>query len=83
MVYKDFLKYLLTIGFAKIHPKNVTSNIKIDKIKNNKFQIIKTTVNDNGALVYFQLYGKNQRIFDKKREYLVCALGNIILIYKN
>ena len=83
MGYKDFLKYYVTMGFAKIHPKNVTTNVKIDKSKNNKCQLIKATVNDDDTLVYFQLYGKNPRIPNKKGEYPVCALSNIILTDKN
>ena len=65
MGYKDFLKYYVTIGFVKISPKNDTTNIKIDKSKNNKCQLIKATVNDV-TLVYFQLFGKNPRIPNKK-----------------
>ena len=59
-------KNYVTMGYAKIHPKNCTTNIKIDKSKNNKYQLIKSTVNDDDTLVYFQLYGKNPRIPKKK-----------------
>ena len=85
MGYEDFLKYFITIGFAKIHPDYVTNNIKIKKEQNIKCQLIKIRVNKNNnknksVHSFIQLYQKNPRIILKDGTYQNTALCFIILV---
>ena len=83
MGYKDFLKYFMNIGFAKLHPDFTSSRIKIKKSEAIKCQLIKVTITQNKTLVYFQLYGKNPRIPNKKGVYPKTTLCNLILVDKD
>ena len=83
MGYKDFLKYFVTMGFAKLHPDFISSKLKIKKAEATKCQLIKVTIPKDNTLVYFQLYGKNPRIPNKKGEYPRTALSNLILVDKD
>ena len=83
MGYKDFLNYFVTMGFAKLHPKFSSSKLKIKKDEATKCQLIKVIIPQDDTLVYFQLYGKNPRIPNKKGEYPTTALSNIILVDKD
>ena len=83
MSYNDFIKYFITIGFAKIHPDYITNNIKIKKEKNNKCQLIKVKVsksNKKSVHVFIQLYQKNPRIILKSGNYQNTALCYLILV---
>ena len=84
MSYNDFLKYFITIGFAKIHPDYITNDIKIKKEQNIKCQLIKIRVgkNNNKKSVhsFIQLYQKNPRIILKDGTYQNTALCFIILV---
>ena len=83
MGYKDFLIYFVTMGFAKLHPNFTCSRLKVRKAQVTKCQLIKVTIPQDNTLVYFQLYGKNPRIPNKKGEYPKTALSNLILVDKN
>ena len=83
MGYDDFLKYFVTMGFAKLHPKFTCSKLKVKKTEAIKCQLIKVTIPQDNTLVYFQLYGKNPRIPNKKGEYPQTALSNLILVDRN
>ena len=83
MGYDDFMKYFVTMGFAKLHPKWGSSKIKIRKDEATKCQLIKVTIPQDNTLVYFQLYGKNPRIPNKNGEYPKTALSNLILVDKD
>ena len=83
MGYNDFMKYFVTIGFAKLHPKWSSSKLKIKKSEATKCQLIKVTIPQDNTLVYFQLYGKNPRIPNKEGEYPQTALSNLILVDKD
>ena len=83
MGYNDFMKYFVTMGFAKLHPKFSSSKLKIKKEEAVKCQLIKVTIPQDNTLVYFQLYGKNPRIPNKKGEYPKTALSNLLLVDKN
>ena len=84
MSYDDFLKYFITIGFAKIHPDYIVNNLKIKKEQNIKCQLIKIKVsknnNKNSAHSFIQLYQKNPRIILKDGTYQNTALCFIILV---
>ena len=85
MSYDDFIKYFITIGFAKIHPDYVTNNIKIKKEQNIKCQLIKVKCNNASNNVksihsFLQLYQKNPRIILKNGKYQNTALSYIILV---
>ena len=85
MGYEDFLKYFITVGFAKIHPDYVSNDIKIKKEKNTKCQLIKIRsckdYNSNKAIHSFiQLYQKNPRIMLKDGSYQNTALCFLILV---
>ena len=82
MGYKDFMKYFVTLGFAKLHHKYSSSKIKIKKEEATKCQLIKVIIPEDDTLVYFQLYGKNPRIPNKKGEYPRTALSSLILVDK-
>jgi hypothetical protein len=81
--YKDFLKYFVKIGINKLHPNFISSRIKVKKLKARKCQLIKITIPEDNTLVYFQLYGKNPRIPNKKGVYPKLALCNLILADKD
>ena len=83
MGYKDFLNYFVTMGFAKLHPKFGSSKLKFKKDEATKCQLIKDIIPKDDTLVYFQLYGKNPRIPNKKGEYPTTALSNLILVDKD
>ena len=83
MGYKDFMKYFITMGFAKLHPKWSSNKLKIKKAEATKCQLIKVTIPKDDTLVYFQLYGKNPRIPNKNGEYPKTALSNLILVDKD
>ena len=83
MGYNDFLNYFVTMGFAKLHPKFSSSKLKIKKDEATKCQLIKVIIPQDDTLVYFQLYGKNPRIPNKKGEYPTTALSNLILVDKD
>ena len=83
MGYNDFMKYFVTMGFAKLHPKFSSSKLKIKKNEATKCQLIKVTIPQDNTLVYFQLYGKNPRIPNKNGEYPKTALSNLILVDKD
>jgi hypothetical protein len=83
MGYKDFLKYFVTMGFAKFHPDFNSSRLKIKKAEAIKCQLIKVTIPNDNTLVYFQLYGKNPRIPNKNGEYPRTSLSNLILVDKD
>ncbi len=80
MGYKDFLKYFVNMGFAKLHPEFTCTKLKIKKAQAIKCQLIKVTIPQDNTLVYFQLYGKNPRIPNKKGEYPKTTLSNLILV---
>ena len=80
--YKDFLKYFVIMGFAKLHPEFTCTKLKIKKAQAIKCQLIKVTISQDNTLVYFQLYGKNPRIPNKKGEYPKTTLSNLILVDK-
>ncbi len=81
--YKDFLKYFVTIGIAKLHPTFTCTRIKIKKSEAIKCQLIRVTISQDNTLVYFQLYGKNPRIPNKKGVYPKTVLSNLILVDKD
>ena len=83
MGYTDFMKYFVTMGFAKLHPSFSSSKLKIKKNEATKCQLIKVTIPQDNTLVYFQLYGKNPRIPNKNGEYPKTALSNLILVDKD
>ena len=83
MGYKDFLQYFVTMGFAKLHPKFTCTRLKVRKAQVTKCQLIKVTIPQDNTLVYFQLYGKNPRVPNKKGEYPKTALSNLILVDSN
>ena len=83
MGYKDFLKYFVIIGFAKLHPEFTCTKLKIKKQEAIKCQLIKAIIPQDNTLVYFQLYGKNPRIPNKKGEYPKTVLSNLILVDRN
>jgi hypothetical protein len=83
MGYQDFLKYFVNMGFAKIHPNFTCSRLKIKKSEATKCQLIRVTISQDNTLVYFQLYGKNPRIPNKKGIYPKTVLSNIILVDKD
>ena len=80
MGYNDFLKYFVTMGFAKLHNKYSSSKIRIKKSEATKCQLIKVNIPEDNTLVYFQLYGKNPRIPNKKGKYPSTALSSLILV---
>ena len=59
------MKYFVTIGFAKLHPKWSSSKLKIKKAEATKYQLIKVTIPQNNTLIYLQLYGKIQEFLIK------------------
>jgi hypothetical protein len=77
------LKYFKNIGFAKLHPDFTSSILKVRKSEAIKCQLIKVTISQNKTLVYFQLYGKNPRIPNKKGIYPKTTLCNLILVDKD
>jgi hypothetical protein len=77
------LKYFKNIGFAKLHPDFTSSILKVRKSEAIKCQLIKVTISQNKTLVYFQLYGKNPRIPNKKGVYPKTTLCNLILVDKD
>ena len=83
MGYNDFMKYFVTMGFAKFHHKWSSNKLKIKKTEATKCQLIKVTIPQDNTLVYFQLYGKNPRIPNKNGEYPQTALSNLILVDKD
>ena len=83
MGYDDFLKYFITIGFAKIHPDYVSNDIKIKKEQNIKCQLIKVRCDNNSKKSihsFIQLYQKNPRIILKDGTYQNTALSFLILV---
>ena len=83
MSYNDFLKYFITIGFAKIHPNYITNYIKIKKEKNIKCQLIKVRSDKTSLKAihsFIQLYQKNPRIKLKDGTYQNTALCFLILV---
>ena len=80
--YDDFIKYFMTMSFAKIHPQWSSSKLKIKKSEATRCQLIKVTIPQDDTLVYFQLYSKNPRIPNKKGEYPKTVICNLILADK-
>ena len=83
MGYDDFLKYYVTMGFAKLHPDYETSVLKIKKEDAVKCQLIKVTVNKDRVHTYLSLYQKNPRIITKQGYYQKTSLCFIMLCDKN
>ena len=83
MGYNDFIKYYVTMGFAKIHPDYETTVIKIKKENAIKCQLIKLTVNKDNVHSYISLYQKNPRIITKQGYYQKTALAFILLCDKD
>ena len=83
MGYNDFIKYYVTMGFAKIHPDYETSVIKIKKENATECQLIKVTVHKNQVHTYLSLYQKNPRIITKQGYYQKTALCFMILCDKD
>ena len=83
MGFNDFIKYYVTMGFAKIHPDYETSVLKIKKENATGCQLIKVTVNRNQVHTYLSLYQKNPRIITKQGYYQKKALCFIILCDSN
>ena len=83
MGYNDFMIYFTSIGIVKLHHKWTSNKLKIRKSEATKCQLIKVTIPQDDTLVYFQLYGKNPRIPNKKGEYPKVALSNLILVDKD
>ena len=81
--FTDFLHYFRLVGFAKLHPDFTCSRLKVKKDQATKCQLIKVTIPQDNTLVYFNLYGKNPRIPNKKGVYPKTALSNIILVDKD
>ena len=83
MGYDDFLKYYVTMGFAKLHPDYETSVLKIKKEDAIKCQLIKVTVNKDKVHTYLSLYQKNPRIITKQGYYQKTSLCFMILCDKD
>ena len=83
MGYDDFLKYYVTMGFAKIHPDYETSVLKIKKEDAIKCQLIKISVKKDKVHTYLSLYQKNPRIITKQGYYQKTSLCFIILCDKD
>ena len=83
MGYKDFLKYFIIMGIAKLHLSWSSTKLRIRKSQAIKCQLIKVTIPNDNTLVYFQLYSKNPRIPYKNGEYPNPVLSNIILADKD
>ena len=83
MGYKDFLKYFVKMGIAKLHLSWGSTKIRIRKSQATKCQLIKVTIPKDDILVYFQLYSKNPRIPYKNGEYPNPVLSNLILADKD
>ena len=83
MGFNDFLKYFITIGFAKIHPDYISNDIKIKKEQNIKCQLIKIrsdNTSKQSVHAFIQLYQKNPRIILKDGTYQNTALSFLILV---
>ena len=86
MAYNDFTQYFLTIGFGKVHENYITTNIKINKEKNIKCQLIKVKVKNNNKKKvhsFLQVYQKNPRVILKDGTYQKTSLIFIILVDSN
>jgi len=83
MGYNDFIKYYVTMGFAKIHPDYETTVLKIKKEDTVRCQLIKVTVNKNQVHTYLSLYQKNPRIITKQGYYQKTSLAFIMLCDKD
>jgi len=83
MGYKDFLKYFVKMGIAKLHLSWGSTKIRIRKSQATKCQLIKVTIPKDDILVYFQLYSKNPRIPYKNGDYPNPVLSNLILADKD
>ena len=83
MGYNDFIKYYVTMGFAKIHPDYETTVVKIKKANAIKCQLIKVTVNKSQVHTYLSLYQKNPRIITKQGYYQKTALCFMMLCDKD
>ena len=82
MAFNDFAQYFLTMGLSKLHENYVSNNIKINKLKNIKCQLIKIRVKNEGSKKinsFLQLYEKNPRIILKDGTYQKTALCFLIL----
>ena len=83
MAFDDFSQYFLTLGLSKLHENYISNNIKINKLKNTKCQLIKVKVKNEGNKKinsYLQLYEKNPRIILKDGNYQKTALCFLILV---
>ena len=83
MGYNDFLKYYVTMGFAKIHPDYETTVLKVKKEDAVRCQLIKVTVHKNQVHTYLSLYQKNPRIITKQGYYQKTSLCFIMLCDKD
>ena len=83
MSYNDFIKYYVTMGFAKIHPDYETTVLKIKKADAVRCQLIKVTVTKNQVHTYLSLYQKNPRIITKQGYYQKTSLAFIMLCDKD
>ena len=83
MSYNDFIKYYVTMGFAKIHPDYETTVLKIKKEDAVRCQLIKVTVTKNQVHTYLSLYQKNPRIITKQGYYQKTSLAFIMLCDKD
>lgn len=69
MAFDDFSQYFLTMGLSKLHENYVSNNIKINKLKNTKCQLIKVKVKNEGSKKinsYLQLYEKKPKNYSKR-----------------
>ena len=83
MGFKDFIKYYVTMGIAKIHPDYETAVLKIKKENATDCQLIRVTVPKNGVHTYLSLYQKNPRIITKQGYYQKTALCFLMLCDKD
>ena len=83
MGFRDFLRYFVKMGIAKLHISWSSTKLRIKKSQATKCQIIKVTIPKDDTLVYFQLYSKNPRIPYKNGEYPNPVLSNLILVDKD
>ena len=86
MAYDDFMQYFISLGISKLHEDYIVSNIKINKEKNIKCQLIKVKAKNSGnkkIYSYLQLYEKNPRIILKDGTYQKTALCFLILVDDN
>ena len=83
MSYDDFIKYYVTMGFAKLEHGYKTTVCKIGKAKATKCQILKLVVNKENKKSYIQLYQKNPRIILRDGTYQSTVLSFIMLVDEN